>query len=920
MTSVVERDTSRGLNVPPHSVEAEESVLGAVLMSAEAANIALEKLHAEDFYRPVHQSVFQAIQDLFDGNQPIDAVTVSEALRRSGALERAGGVGFLTRLIDAVPAASNVEYYAGIVEEHALRRRLMRVGGDLGTYATAMDEPISQVLDRSEQAVFTVSERRIGDGLAPIDPLLGPAIERAEELNRLGAEVTGIPTGFRDLDNKLAGLHPTNLLIIAARPGMGKCLSASAEIVDPKTGALTTIGDMVQHRADHGTHHVLALDPDGLKFEVGAPVEYHDNGIRETYRLTTRLGRSITATDNHPFLAVNGWTELRDLRPGDAVAVPRIIDAFGVDLMHDAHVALLGYLIGDGNLTSGVPRIINTDPRVVDDVEKWCTEIGCVGRVNHRADGATVVSIVVRNRPGMADVAHHAGTTVSAVSSVLRDDGSIPTSVRRIVHRSAAEVGYIGRTQPFTEFLDELGLMGRTAHDKFVPDAIFRLPRRQIALFLSRLYAADGSAWTSGNLYRIEYSTVSERLARGVQHLLSRFGVVAKLRRRSIKYNGGRRTAWDVSFQDPDSVRAFCEAITIFSKEEAQQAVLDAANARTIDQSCQSLLPMEAWDVVLAEKGDRSWASISAATGRPRNHNWHVRRRRLSRRLVGELAAALDSDRLRALADSDVVWDPIVSIEPAGLERTYDITVPQHHNFVANDIVVHNSSLALNIAQNVAVHDHPVAIFTLEMSREEVVSRMLCATGRIDSQRLRTGKLTESDFSKLSNAASTLYKRPIFVDDSPGLTVTEIRAKCRRMRRNPGLGLVIIDYLQLMQGSGGENRQQEIAEISRNLKNLARELDVPVIALSQLNRALESREDKRPRLADLRESGSLEQDADVVMFIYRHDYYHPEAQETRGIAEVAVAKHRQGSTGKVDMTFLPEFTLFADMGRDTAVM
>ena len=291
-----------------------------------------------------------------------------------------------------------------------------------------------------------------------------------------------------------------------------------------------------------------------------------------------------------------------------------------------------------------------------------------------------------------------------------------------------------------------------------------------------------------------------------------------------------------------------------------------------------------------------------------------------SRRLIGELASALDSARLQALADSEVVWDPIVNVEPAGRERTYDITVPQHHNFVANDIVVHNSSLALNIAQNVAVQDHPVAIFTLEMSREEVVSRMLCATGRIDSQKLRTGQLSESDFSKLSNAASTLYKRPIFVDDSPGLTVTEIRAKCRRMRRKPGLGLVVIDYMQLMQGSGGENRQQEIAEISRNLKNLARELDVPVIALSQLNRQLESREDKRPRLSDLRESGSLEQDADVVMFIYRNDYYHPEAQETRGIAEVAVAKHRQGSTGKVDMTFLPEFTLFADMGRDTAVM
>ncbi|MDJ0960495.1 MAG: replicative DNA helicase [Acidimicrobiia bacterium] len=920
MTSVVERETSSGLHVPPHSVEAEESVLGAVLMSAEAANIALEKLHAEDFYRPVNQSVFQAIQDLFDANQPIDAVTVSEALRRTGMLERAGGVGFLTRLIDTVPAASNVEYYAGIVEEHALRRRLMRVGGDLGTFATAMDEPISQVLDRSEQAVFTVSERRIGDGLAPIDPLLGPAIEKAEELNRLGAEVTGIPTGFRDLDNKLAGLHPTNLLIIAARPGMGKCVSASTEIVDPKTGALTTIGDMVQQRADHGTHHVLALDPDGLRFNVGAPIEYHDNGVRETYRLTTRLGRTITATDNHPFLTLNGWTELRDLTPGDAIAVPRTVDAFGVDLMHDGHVALLGYLIGDGSMTQRPPYVTNTNPRIVQDVKRWSKAIGCDGRSRVRDNGATVISIVPAARPSVREVADLAGAEVDEAARALRGDHRVSRGVANRVEAAAGELGYIGRKSPFIEFLDDLGLMGCAAHDKFVPDVIFRLPKRQIALFLSRLYAADGSAWTSGDLYRIEYSTVSERLARGVQHLLSRFGVVAKLRRRLVKYDGGRRTAWDVSFQDPDSVRAFCESITIFSKEAQQQAVFDAANSRSVDQAHHSLLPMEVWDVVLAEKGDRTWASISTATGRPSNHNWHVRRRRLSRRLVGELASALDSDRLRALATSEVVWDPIVSIEPVGLEQTYDITVPQHHNFIANDIVVHNSTLALNVAQNVAVQDHPVAIFSLEMSREEVVSRMLCSTGRIDSQKLRTGRLSESDFSKLSNAASTLYKRPIFVDDSPGLTVTEIRAKCRRMRRKPGLGLVVIDYLQLMQGSGGENRQQEIAEISRNLKNLARELDVPVIALSQLNRQLESREDKRPRLADLRESGSLEQDADVVMFIYRHDYYHPEAQETRGIAEVAVAKHRQGSTGKVDMTFLPEFTLFADMGRDTAVM
>ncbi|MDH3426013.1 MAG: replicative DNA helicase, partial [Acidimicrobiia bacterium] len=230
------------------------------------------------------------------------------------------------------------------------------------------------------------------------------------------------------------------------------------------------------------------------------------------------------------------------------------------------------------------------------------------------------------------------------------------------------------------------------------------------------------------------------------------------------------------------------------------------------------------------------------------------------------------------------------------------------------------TTLALNMGANIAARDLPVAIFSLEMSREEVAQRLLCAQARVDSQKLRTGELTQNQWSKLTHAAAQLYNKPIFIDDSASLTVTEIRAKSRRLQRKSGLELIIVDYLQLMTAGAirGENRQQEIADISRNLKNLARELHVPIIAASQLNRALEQRENKRPRLGDLRESGAIEQDADVVMFIYRHEYYHPEAQESLGIAEIDVAKHRSGATGRVDMTFLPEFTLFSDMGPDVA--
>ncbi|HDK45140.1 MAG TPA: replicative DNA helicase [Actinobacteria bacterium] len=250
------------------------------------------------------------------------------------------------------------------------------------------------------------------------------------------------------------------------------------------------------------------------------------------------------------------------------------------------------------------------------------------------------------------------------------------------------------------------------------------------------------------------------------------------------------------------------------------------------------------------------------------------------------------------------------------LDRKLGGLQPANLVIVAARPAMGKSALAANIATNVALEGGTVAMFSLELSREEIVQRLLCSIGRVDSMKLRTGPLGPQLWQKVVHAASKMYQVPVYIDDSGQLTVTDIRAKSRRLKRAHGLDLVIVDYLQLMQGSNRENRQQEIAEISRSLKNLARELEVPVIAVSQLNRGLESREDKRPRLGDLRESGAIEQDSDLVMFIYRHEYYHPEAQETKGLAEVIVAKHRSGSTGKVDMTFLPEFTLFADLGRD----
>ncbi|MDM5251028.1 MULTISPECIES: replicative DNA helicase [unclassified Lysinibacillus] len=255
---------------------------------------------------------------------------------------------------------------------------------------------------------------------------------------------------------------------------------------------------------------------------------------------------------------------------------------------------------------------------------------------------------------------------------------------------------------------------------------------------------------------------------------------------------------------------------------------------------------------------------------------------------------------------------------PTGFRDLDHITA----GFQRNDLIivaarpsVGKTAFALNVAQSVAVQAREnVAIFSLEMGAEQLVMRMLCAEGNIDAQVLRTGALTTEDWGKLTMAMGSLSNSGIFIDDTPGVRINEIRAKCRRLAQEHGLGMILIDYLQLIQGSGkaGENRQQEVSEISRSLKHLARELKVPVIALSQLSRGVEQRQDKRPMMSDLRESGSIEQDADIVAFLYRDDYYDKES-ESKNMIEIIIAKQRNGPTGTVTLAFKKEFNKFINV-------
>jgi replicative DNA helicase len=244
--------------------------------------------------------------------------------------------------------------------------------------------------------------------------------------------------------------------------------------------------------------------------------------------------------------------------------------------------------------------------------------------------------------------------------------------------------------------------------------------------------------------------------------------------------------------------------------------------------------------------------------------------------------------------------------------------------FQRNDLIivgarpsVGKTAFALNIAQNVATKtEENVAIFSLEMGSEQLVMRMLCAEGNINAQNLRTGALTDEDWRKLTMAMGSLSNSGIYIDDTPGIRIAEIRSKCRRLKQENGLGMIMIDYLQLIQGNGSsrDNRQQEVSEISRSLKQLARELQVPVIALSQLSRGVEQRQDKRPMMSDIRESGSIEQDADIVAFLYRDDYYDKESED-KNIIEIIIAKQRNGPVGTVQLAFVKEYNKFVNLER-----
>jgi replicative DNA helicase len=568
--------------MPPHDVAAEQCVLGGMLLSKDAISDVIEAIRPTDHYRPAHQLVHEAVLDLYARGEPADAITVANELTRRGELARIGGAPYLHTLIASVPTAANAGYYARIVRERAILRRLVEAGTRIVQFGYAGDGDADELVDRAQAEVFSVTDRRIAEDYHSLSEIMPGALEEIEAIGAHGGGITGVPTGFSDLDALTNGLHPGQMVVIAARPAVGKA---------------------------------LALDT--------------------------------------PLPTPTGWTTMGEVPVGD-------------------------FLIG--------------------------------------ADG----------RP----------TRVVAATGVMH-----------------------GRPCYEVEFSDGEMIVADEAHQWLT--------------------------WTPARLVPPRVVTTKE-IAEDLRCLPA-----------------GRRWRHAVAPAPP----------------------LDLPDARRI--------------AVTGEGGAAD---------------------------VRELADSLGYARGQA---RDSSWRYIIDVRPVSSRpvRCVQVDNDQHMYLAGRSMIpTHNSALALDFARSATIkHQMPTVLYSLEMGRNEITMRLLSAEARVPMHVMRTGQMSDDDWARLARRMSEVADAPLFIDDSPNMSLMEIRAKCRRLKQRNDLKLVIIDYLQLMSSPRRvENRQQEVSEMSRSLKLLAKELDVPVVALSQLNRGPEQRTDKKPMLSDLRESGCVTADTTLL--------------------------------------------------------
>jgi replicative DNA helicase len=789
------------VKIPPHSQEAEESVLGAILIDKDAIVAVAEFLRPEHFYNEAHQLIYQAALALYEERKPIDLITLTEKLKKQKNLTKIGGRTYLTSLVERVPTAANVESYGKIVKDNHIKRELISASGEIAE--RSFDESIeaNQVLDIAEQLIFALSQRHMRQVFIPVKEALADSFDRLDELHKKAGGLRGIPTGFRDLDDTLAGLQASNLIILAARPGMGKTAlvlniaqqvavnegmpvgffsleMSKEELVDRllvaqadidawrlKTGRLdeddfTKLSEamgilaesplfiddtpalsilemrtkarrlIAEHKAEllivdylqlarsrqlenrvqevseisqglknlarelkvpvlacsqlsraveqRGTKRpqladlreclvgetlvvkaetgqrcslkelydsgepikVLAMSAD-LKFEPVLAKKVSCSGKKKVFKLVTRSGREIVASANHPFLTPKGWQSLAKLRAGALIAVPRQLPFKIKNSLKLDRARFLGYLVSDGSYkkyrTCG---FTNSDPKVAADAVRIAQkEFG----VNCRIDN------------------HHRSWNIDFVK--INQNGYGRPGGSKLIN-----------------WLKEIGIYGQGVAEKRVPGIIFSGSNRVAAEFLKGLFTGGGTiVHRQAGRWEIKYAAKNKELIADVFHLLLRLGISPSIR----QLRKGKLKLHYLEIGDRDGILAFLKKVGFVGKKHQKAAACQRELSRKGTNPRKNLFPLELTRQVakLAKENGYSWRELG----------YRCQHQRMSRSWLEKVAKKLGNEKLKQLAEGDFNWETVKSITGLGEAMTYDICVPGHHNFIANDILVHNS-------------------------------------------------------------------------------------------------------------------------------------------------------------------------------------------------------------------------------------
>ncbi|MEW2220889.1 replicative DNA helicase [Streptomyces sp. NPDC006990] len=819
--------------MPPQDLEAEKSVLGGMLLSKDAIADVVEVLKGVDFYRPAHETVYQAILDLYAKGEPADPITVTAELTRRGEIARVGGPGYVQALVQAVPTAANAEYYAEIVHERAILRRLVEAGTRITQMGYAADGDVDDIVNGAQAEIYAVTEQRTSEDYLPLGDIMEGALDEIEAIGSRSGQMTGVPTGFTDLDSLTNGLHPGQMIVIAARPAMGKALALDTPL--PTPSGWTTMGEVkVGERL---------LDAHGRATRVTAATEVMTD--RPCYEVRFDDGTALVADAEHQWL-----TDTRASR-------------------RDAREAARS---GDGRPPQDLPAV-RTTRQLAESLHSAADR-----RPDHSVRNTAPLDLPERRLPLApytlgAWLGGSPDSDVPADGSGAADTLRVTTDEPEVLLHIGAD-GYatsrVGQTANHALHLSGapaqpgnartvLRTLGMSVSEgKRIPRSYLRASEAQRRALLAGLLDTHGTVGEAG---AVSFAVAREQFAEDFRELLLGLGYRCVLTTRRLR-DGHEGHGHHDPREDHD-----------LSEEPPADPVLHEVTFTTPDEV------------------------------------FRLERKRL-----------LHKERRPAHAPrADARFITEVRPVPSVPVRCVQVDNPDSLYLAGRALVpTHNSTLALDFARACSIkHTMPSVIFSLEMGRNEIAMRLLSAEARVALHHMRSGSMTDEDWTRLARQMPQVTDAPLYIDDSPNLSMMEIRAKCRRLKQRNDLQLIVIDYLQLMQTGGSrrpESRQQEVSEMSRNLKLLAKELEVPVIALSQLNRGPEQRTDKKPMVSDLRESGSIEQDADMVILLHREDAYEKESPRA-GEADLIVAKHRNGPTATITVAFQGHYSRFVDMAQ-----